>query len=179
MKLIRLFVFIPFCLFAADGLPEKIILFRDGCEKETICRTNLRGREKDFNLIWKSYKEGMHDFLEIKIEKNTFHISMAPDLIKSKPFPLRLYIFSNSLKLYGALSNAGSAGLFVNYFSRDSNGNFHYLGLFPFLVYDEISGHFVGGENVSSKLHLVSYYKLENNSLVLKKTENALDQTRE
>ncbi len=181
MKLISFFIPSLFSLplLAANGLPEKVILFKKGCERETACRTHFQGREKDFTLTWKSYREGVDDFLEIKIENETFHISTAPDLIKSHPFPMKLYIFSNSLKLYGSLSNAGSAGLFVNYFYRDSNHRFHYLGLFPFLVYDKSSGYFISGENIDPKLHLISYYKLENNSLILKKTENALEQTRE
>ena len=175
MNLSKIFViFIPFSLLAVATFPEEVTIFSMGCDRATACQTNFQTQEKDFVLRWKDYREGRRYFLEIEMEGGTFPIPTAPHLIRDDPFPFKLYIFSDSLKLYGSFSNDGTAALFTNYFSRDENG-FHYLGRFPFLAYDRDSGYFVGRENISPDLHLVSYYKLEDNSLVLQKTENALE----
>ena len=162
-------------LSSADGIPESIGAFSDICKPKTSCRTNFQGHAKDFGFHWRSYKEGRRHYLEVRMEGDIFQVPIAPWHITDYPFPLELYIFSPSLKLYGLLSNNGSAGIFVNYFSRDGEG-FHYLGVFPILTYDKNSGHFIGGEFISSSEHLVSYYKLENNALVLDRTENTLDE---
>ena len=167
--------FLPLVLSAQyDGIPKSVALFKEGCEPQTTCRTNLRGQDEDFFLRWSRYRGGSRYFISMDIEGKTFDISTRRELIRNKPFPLELYIFSPLLKLYGSLSAGGSGGLYVHYFSRDEDG-FHYLGRYPFLVYDRDSGHFVGGENFGPGEHITSYYKLEKNSLVLKKTENSLD----
>ena len=169
-------LFAPLGLFAADGIPESIGAFSDICKPKTPCQTNFQGHAKDFGFHWRSYKEGREHYLEVKMETNTFHIPIAPwHITEDYPLPLELFIFSPSLKLYGLISNSGSGGIFINYFSRDGEG-FHYLGVFPILVYDKDTGHFIGGVNYSSSTHLVSYYKLENNALILDKTENTLDE---
>ena len=178
MKWIRyllLFVFTSWSLFVLSAAPENVIVFKQGCRPETDCRTSFNGREKDFSLRWKSYREGLESFLELKIEGDTFHISISPDMVRSHPFPFHLFIFSDSMKLYGAFQGGGSGGVFINYFFRDQKGRFHYVGWAPFLIYDEKTGYFVGGEKASANEHITTYYKLEGTSLVLKKTLSSLD----
>ena len=113
--------------------------------------------------------------MAMEINGQTFNISTSPELIRGKPFPLDLYIFSPSLKLYGSLSAAGTGGVYVHYFLRDGDGVFHHLGRLTFLAYDEDSGRLVRGENFGPGERITSYYKLVENSLVLERTENSLD----
>ena len=183
-KMVRFIIFfVPSILLAQYddrvqyyGIPKSVVLFKGGCEPQTTCRTNLQGQDKDFSLRWSRYREGSRYFMAMEINGQKFNVSTRLELIRSKPFPLELYIFSSVLKLYGSLSAGGSGGLYVHYFSRGNDGNFHYLGRFPFLAYEKDSGHFVGGENFAPGEHITSYYKLEENSLVLKRTENSLDE---
>ena len=175
VNFMKFFLFFPLCILATEGFPKKIILFEAGCEKETTCRTNFQGKEKDFVLRWRNYEEGSEHFLAMDIEGKAFHVPISPHLMKSDPFPLRLYVFSDTLKLYGSLYNEGTGGVYINYFSRDENG-FHYLALSPFLSYDASSSHFIGGENVGPGEYITYYYRLEGNSFALERTENSLDQ---
>ena len=167
---------VPFVLIAQqDAMPRETTLFRE-CEPETICRTDAVGLTEPFSLRWRNKKEGKNDFfLIMEIGGGIFEVPMSPDFIRAWPFPLRLYIFSDTLMLYGLASNVGSGGIYVNYFARDEDGSFHYLGLFPFLSYDKDSGYFVGGESHGSVGYTTYYYRLDVGALDLVKVEDFFD----
>ena len=181
MRLLLFFVFLaltPSSLFTQSDSYEykKVTLFKQGCAKGTLCRTNLKGIDKDFSLKWKHYQEGIDHIVEMTIDGQVLRVPTAQYFINDHPFPLRLYIYTDSLKLYASLCSEGSAGLFINYFLRDKDGRFHHLGLMPILFYDKDSGYFIGGENAGGGEHITYYYKLEKASMVLKNTVNSLDE---
>ena len=178
VKFIRLFALaVPVALSAQyEGFPQKVVLFEEGCEAQTTCRTNLRGQDKDFSLRWESFTEGTTSFIAMEINGQIFNVSTSLELIRSYPFPLRMYVFSPSLKLYGSLAASGTGGVYIHYFSRDGDGVFHYLGRRTFISYDADSGYLIGGEKFSASEYQTYYYKLVDNSLVLERTENSLDE---
>ena len=165
IRYFSLLAFVSWPLFASGFIRPKVVtVFEHGCSPQTDCKTNFQGQEEDFTLRWGSYKEGGGDFFELNIEGDTFNIPLSRYNV-SNSFSFSLFIFPNSIKLYGSL-----IGNETNYFLRDENGRFHYLGLTPYLFYDPNSGDFTGGINIRGG-HIAYYYKLEKTSLVLKKKE--------
>ena len=113
--------------------------------------------------------------MTMEMEGRTFGITMTPDLVGSIPFPLRLLTFPDDLALYEIITGRGIANEYADYFTRDDDGAFHYLGHFPsFFRYYKSQGLLYGSERIVSGHSLGYYFKLEDNFLVLEKFEDSL-----
>ncbi len=155
--------------------PQDTVIFKE-CLPETVCRSDLAGLAKDFTLRWSSRRvEKYLECMTMEMEGRTFEITMSPDFVRSISFPLDLVTFSDDLTLYGIIADTGISNVFVNYFTRDDDGAFHYLGKFPHLsFYDESRGLLVGSERYWSGNSSTHYFKLKDTSLVLEYFENSL-----
>ena len=155
--------------------PQETVIFKE-CLPETVCRSDLAGLAEDFTLRWSS-RTGRHreECMTMEMEGRTFGITMTPDLVGSIPFPLRLLTFPDDLALYEIITGRGIANEYADYFTRDDDGAFHYLGHFPsFFRYYKNQGLLYGSERIVSGHGLGYYFKLEDNFLVLEKFEDSL-----
>ena len=175
--LMKALVFLAPLSLAAQNEKPKIIGILGDCPPDTDCGTNVPDElAQNFTLRWRVKLHKTYEvFLVMEMEGKTFEVPMAPDFVHGLSFPFNLHIFPDGPTLYGIISNGGSGGVFTNYFSRDDDGAFHYLGLFPGLLYNKESGYLVGGTKVSPGEQLIYHYKLKDNVLVLEKTENTLE----
>ena len=76
--------------------------------------------------------------LQLTLNKVKFDLSVSTLIDEAAPPPFYEYTFfkNHRFQIYGVLSSEGISNQYYHYFVREG-GQFHYVGLLPYLVYDE------------------------------------------
>ena len=123
--------------------------------------------QRPFTLSYQRKMFGENENFQLKLNDRLFHLDNVNHFNNTQtdlPFYQYRFYDDHRYQMYGLLSSEGFVNDYYHYFIRDDD-NFHHLGYYPSLTYDEEFDYFISVEKDGPR-NQTSTYKLEGRKLV-------------
>ena len=139
-----------------------------------FCQMRFPG-QRPFTLAHERKMVGKNETFQLRLNDNLFDLNNVNHFDNSQvdlPFYQHRFYDDHRYQMYGLLASEGFVNDYYHYFIRDDD-DFHHLGYYPSLTYDEEFDYFISLEKDGPK-NQTSTYKLKGHKLVPRKESSPI-----